>query len=235
MLNLKIVNEATPKKVIHAIQSAIQDGERFAGGNGPTDVVALNYVRRELAKKLDADGGRYGITEDATTVRVHKIDGAGVVARTAVATITRPETTDELIAEYEHERERNLRKLKQMYEDGRAAVVDVVKKVDVAMYVPGKYTYEVRWGSAVAADEAARIASAALSLIDDGHSVERVLEYIIEDLERNLAGSEYAPTSSSAFSNAVAIERRDVAVRVAQEFKMNLRHLRTMRADCEVL
>lgn len=93
---------------------------------------------------------------------------------------------------------------------------------------------EVRWGNGVKEDLAGALAERVLETMEKGHTLEQSMEWMIEELERQMLRNQNDPTSTSPFSNAVAITRNEVARDVRDSLSRDLRHLNACKADIVV-
>ncbi len=124
---------------------------------------------------------------------------------------------------------RYLDDLVQVGVDTRA---QVVAKINAA----GSLAYEVSWGHGVKEDLAAQTAQQVINSMLEVNSPDELLTFLVRTVDylRNAAGS-LSFGSSSAFSNAVAIEKQSVLRSIAERLSMHREFLAEYRAEMEVL
>lgn len=142
---------------------------------------------------------------------------------------------DELQANLMNAYLRTITDLQEMVDDGLRAR----QKFAAAILKEGvgePLADQVRWGHGVKADIKAAYAAYILEAVNtEQRDLKDILVQVAANMERNLLGHSFSFSSSSAFSNAVEIERADAA-RDVREFC--LRHAERMveaRAEMEVL
>lgn len=120
--------------------------------------------------------------------------------------------------------------LQKQLDSYTAAVTSVAAK----MNSPYEFLHAFRWGTAV--DHALRAEALTLlisHIADRKFSDTECIQHHIDEIERNLLNAHDLPNSTSAFSNAVAIERMQVLSRFRSDllsFKHHIEYKRTHEA-----